>query len=144
MPRNLILVANASRARILETDRAMKDVKVLDALEHPESRAHVGELGHDRPGRFNKSGATRSAYEPHTSPHDVQTDQFARQLARRFEERIREQPSLPAILVASPEMLGRIRPLLDATAHRQVFLEVSHDYTGLTSRDLLEVLRVQV
>lgn len=143
MPRNLVLVANSSRARFLRTDRAMVDATVLDEIEHPESRAHAGDLVTDRQGRLQKAGA-RSAYEAHTSPHDVEVDAFARQLAQRLGEHLRETPNLPAIVVAPPAMLGRLRAHFDHAARESVFLEVRHDYTGLPQGELLGALRAQM
>lgn len=144
MSRNLILVANASRARILKTDRAMKDIVVLEELEHPESRAHDADLTSDRAGRIQKTGATRSAYEAHTSAHDVEVDAFARLLARKLGDHVREYPLLPVLVVAPPMMLGRLRALLDEGVRKNVMLEISHDYTGMPHKDLLDTLRAQV
>lgn len=143
MPRNLILIANASRAKILESDRAMHDVRVIEEFDHPEGRARAGELLQDRAGRLHKNGATRSAYEPHSTPHEVELDAFARTLARRLGEHCREWPTLPVILLAPPAMLGRLRASLDESVRRQVLLEMAHDYTGTPPKDLLEILRAQ-
>lgn len=144
MPRNLILIANASRAKILESDRGMRELRPLDAFDHPEGRARAGDLLQDRAGRLHKNGATRSAYEPHSTPHEVEMDGFARTLARRMGELCRERPAVPVILVAPPAMLGRLRTALDENVRRQVFLEMPHDYTAAPAKDLLESLRAEL
>ena len=63
-------------------NRAMREVA---SFVHPRARMKASTLGHDRPGQALK-GAARTAYEPHTDPHQKELAEFARELMQRLEE----------------------------------------------------------
>lgn len=141
----LVIVGNASRARLYGVRHGI--LERLESLAHPESRAKVSELVTDRPGRaFDPAGgahrdaARRSGMEPHTDPHDVEVDAFAKQVARRASIQARRGRFTELLLIAPPRFLGRVKVALDEPVAGRIVATVSHDYTAKTDAEVLDVL----
>jgi protein required for attachment to host cells len=125
MPSDWILIANASRARILQQEDGIAP-GVLHQFEHPASRLHSSELGDDEPGRERKDGRSGSAvFAPHIKPQRKEHLRFARELAD-FLEAAAHQGLYKSVRVFAPSpFLGELKALLgDAT---QRLLAGSHD-----------------
>jgi protein required for attachment to host cells len=139
----LVLVGNASRARILNVQG--RAVSLLDDLTHPASRAKGRDLASDKPGRaFDDSGGgagpQRSAMEPPTDPHEVEVGIFAREVARRLSIHARRGRFPELLLLAPPRFLGRVKAALEPAIARRIVASVSHDYTAKTDEELLAIL----
>src|SRR5690349_19165364 len=81
MSRHWIMVADASRARVLEVRGS--ELAVVREVDNPAARARNQDLVSDESGRTNKSGRRiRSAVDPATSPHERQVSLFANRLAK--------------------------------------------------------------
>ncbi len=139
----LVIVGNASRARLYGVHHGV--LERLESLAHPESRAKASELLTDKPGRAldatgGEAGPHRSGMEPHTEPHDVELDQFAKQVARRGSIQARRGHYTELLLIAPPRFLGRVKMALEEPVARRIVATVSHDYTAKTDSELVEVL----
>lgn len=76
-----ILIANATRARLLQQDTNER-VKELHSFEHPQGRSKIGDLADDRAGyEAVSSGAGSAAYQPRTDAKQKEHQRFARELA---------------------------------------------------------------
>ncbi len=81
-----LLVADAGRAAVYETDAPRGPLREVQDFIDPNNRLPEQELARDRPGRtFDSSGAGRHAMEPHTPPAQVETERFAGVLADAVE-----------------------------------------------------------
>ncbi|MDP2307804.1 MAG: host attachment protein [Pseudomonadota bacterium] len=142
----LVIVGNASRARLYSVRHGV--LERLESLAHPESRAKVSELLTDRPGRaFDSTGAghsegspQRSGMEPHTDPHDLEIEAFAKQVARRASIHARRGHFAELLLIAPPRFLGRLKIALDEAVARRIVATVSHDYTSKTDSEVVDIL----
>lgn len=136
----LVIVGNASRARLYGVHRGV--LERLESLAHPESRARASALG-DGTGAEVTGGAAgphRSVREPHTDTHDVELDQFAKQVARRASIHARRGHYTELLLIAPPRFLGRVKLALEEPVARRIVATVSHDYTVKTDSELVGVL----
>src|SRR5262245_63474211 len=111
--RTWIVVADSARARIFSSDRPDRDWELVEALEHPEGRAHTPELVTEMP-----------ALERGELPKDRETKVFARQLARRLEAALHGRQYQRLVLVAPPELMGALRRALSAGVRAVVAEEI--------------------
>lgn len=145
--KNWTVVANASRARVLEaTDHPDRWTHVA-GLVHPQSRQKGQELAFDRPGHKPGSGASgtggSTAYDHRTDPREREHDRFARELAGTLNAGIAEGRCAGLVLVASNPFLGQLKDHLDAQARKRVLRTVAADYTALDERELSRRLEAE-
>ena len=141
--KNWLVVANASRARLLEeTNKPGRYVHVAD-LVHPQSRQHGVDLADDRPGHVpgpSAHGTGSSSFDPKTSPREREHDRFAREVASALNEGIAAGRCAGLVLVASNPFLGHLKEHLGPQAHKAILRTVAADYTALTERELAQRL----
>jgi protein required for attachment to host cells len=135
--KNWWVVANASRARILE---AQGDgfVHVAD-LVHPQSRQKGIELGSDRPGHVPGKaahGTGSSALDARTDPHTREHEHFAREVAAAVDDGLAAGRCAGLVLVASNPFLGLLKQHLGEAAQKALLRTVAADYTALDEREL--------
>lgn len=136
----LVLVANASRAKLLHV--VGDTIHQLDAWEHPEARLKESELGTDRPGRLWDSGSpNRSAADWATPMQETEHTRFARELAGELRTRVLANDGVDVVLCAPPKFLGALRNALDSHIGKRVTETVSHDYTATPDGQLLSAMR---
>ncbi len=133
-----IVVADASRARILAVNDKADGLLLESELEHPASRARASELTTDLPGRVKQSfgAGHRPAMSDRTDPKEVEAETFARQLAEALEQGCNHNRYERLTLVAPPHFLGLLRAAINAQVAKRVALTIDKDYTNLPIRDL--------
>lgn len=131
-----ILIANASRARLLQRELGCPLV-VIHSFDHPKSRSMASELGDDRAGQEKADRAFGgSAYEPRMDPKEKEHLRFARELADYLEQQAQQGGFKSLALYASSPFLGELKSALGtATAGLVV---ATHDL-DLTSVGLVEL-----
>jgi len=80
-----VLVANASKARLLARTAAGRPLKELEDLVHPASRLHARDLTSDRDGRQGGSGGRVHAVQQKTDAKETEAINFARELVAKLE-----------------------------------------------------------
>ena len=86
-----ILLANATRARLLQQERGAR-VTVLESFDHPQSRSKISELVDDRAGHESTDrsyGGT--AYQPRIDAKQKEHQRFARELADFLERQAQQR-----------------------------------------------------
>jgi len=133
-----ILVSDASRARLFSAAEKDKPWSLVQAFEHPESRAKSSELSSDGRGSMQQSAGrgNRPALEPHTSPKEVEADVFVRELAHFLDSGRTHNSYQNLALVAPPSFLGKLRNTLSAQVMKHVVATVDKDLTNLNDREL--------
>lgn len=137
--KNWVVVANASRARVLEESGQVGVYEHVADLVHPQSRQKGGELAPDRPGHFpgpSAHGTGSSAFEPRTSAREREHDRFAGELAAVLEEGIASGRCAGVVLVASNPFLGVLVAQLGDRSREAILRTVASDYTALSEREL--------
>jgi protein required for attachment to host cells len=140
--KNWLLVANASRARVLEeTDTPGRYEHVAD-LVHPQSRQKGSELARDRPGHVEGTGhgLGSTAYVPSTDPREHEHDLFAHEIANMLDAGVASGRCAGLVLVASNPFLGQVKQHLGEAAQKLVLRTVPSDYTRLSERELAQRL----
>ena len=140
--KNWLLVANASRARVLEeTDTPARYEHVAD-LVHPQSRQKGSELARDRPGHVEGTGhgLGSTSYVPSTDPREHEHDLFAQEIANMLDAGVASGRCAGLVLVASNPFLGQVKQHLGEAAQKLVLRTVPSDYTRLSERELAQRL----
>ena len=131
-----ILIANASRARLLQKEAGCPLV-VINSFDHPQSRSMASELGDDRAGQEK---ADRSfggvADQPRLDPKDKEHLRFARELADYLEAQSQQGRFQSLAIFASSPFLGELKAQLGTGTAR--LLAATHDL-DLTSVGLVEL-----
>ncbi len=135
-----IVVTDGGMCRFLASEKRNADPAIaMPDLNMPNPPTR--EQGTDKPGRtFESIGNRRSAYEPPADWHEQAKRDFAREIAGLLKEKSRNGDFDKLILVAPPEMLGNLRPLLSPETKEKLLGEVNKDYTQLTPREIKEQL----
>jgi protein required for attachment to host cells len=138
-----IVVADASRARIISTSDRGKTLKIEKDLQHPEGRMRDQELVSDQSGRIEKSGrGVLSTMDPPTDPHDQQAIRFAATLATLIDKGAGENAFQSFTLVAPARFLGQLRSALSVSTSKKQHAGVPKDLTKLHMKELQEHLKV--
>jgi protein required for attachment to host cells len=141
--KNWLVVANASKARVLEESGKPGAYAHIADLVHPQSRQKGVDLADDRPGHvpgMSAHGTGSSAYDPRTDPREREHDRFARELAAVLNQGVAAGRCAGLVLVASNPFLGHLKGHLDARANGLLLRSVAADYTSLDERELAQRL----
>jgi protein required for attachment to host cells len=134
-----LLVANRSRARVLEI-RSQRDEPIeRAALVNPAARAHERDLDSDAAGRFYGKGERQQGHSATASESlgEHETDRFVVEL-REYLERGRNEHRFERLwVIASPALLGQLRSAFPKALRHCVELEVDKDLTTDTPGDIL-------
>jgi protein required for attachment to host cells len=155
MPKNWLVVANNTGARIFTLAPPaprLKDLQALqytaenlppsrlqerETLEHPEGRIKAQAIDADRPGRsFQSAGKKRHSMTRQVDPKTQQAITFARHVAERLESARRQGELERLILIAAPEFLGLLRENLGADLRRIIDQEFSLDLFAMTPQEI--------
>jgi protein required for attachment to host cells len=133
MSRHWIVVADASRARIVDANDLRQEPRLVYELDHAPGRARVQELV--------SSDRGRSRGGPDSDPHRVESRNFARKLAAVLQTGLRDRDYERIVLCAPAHFLGDLRRELSREVARCVVASLSHDWTGEPLHALPEVVR---
>ena len=123
-----VIVADGSRARILQAEHGDSPLIELQDFVHPESRLLDQDLITDEPGRGIRSGGAGK----HTMGHESEArrkeiDDFARELGTEVENLRRKTRPHRIYLVASPKLLGYLRDALSKQCADLIAGEIAKD-----------------
>jgi len=132
-----IVVADSSRARIVQFEQPDGAMTVIRNLVHPASRLKDGELLSDRPGRVQggPNGRKSGAKGESDSAHSKESDRFARALMKDLRDASASNTFGAIVLMAPPRFLGRLREHL-GSLESFVADSVAVDLSGVRDLDL--------
>lgn len=141
-----LLVGNASRARLFETQARPKTLKLLKEYLHPPSREKGEDLASDRPGHYQgeakgMEGSTHGAFNEPTNPKEYEHERFAMELAKELNDGRTQNRFGNLMIVASPHFHGLLNQHLNDHVAKMVSSHINKDYTDLDEDKLLEALR---
>ena len=136
-----ILVANASRARIVENHGVGRGIVAVEGTEFSNDVTHGRDVYADRPGRVHDSaGPGRHAMEPPTAAKEQSVAVFSRSLAAYLQDHLRRGTYDRLILIAEPSFLGHLRASLAKPVVSVVHAELAKDLTRETDEGLASQL----
>ena len=135
--RTWVLIADGTRARILESDGRLDQLQPVPGCEFAVEDPPDREIGADSPGRtFDSVGGGRHRIEPKTSPHRHIKAEFARHLAQFLEKKRGERAFDRLLIAAPPKTLGDLREKLTKQVVAVVEAEIPKDLTGIPDREI--------
>lgn len=127
MALNIVVVADASRARLFSANRLERPWTLLEEHDSPEARLHETELASDRAGQKQSPGGHRTSVTQPTTLHEQAAVRFAALLKKAIDALLTASPEARLVLVAPPSFLGRLRAGLSAQAARRLHLALDKD-----------------
>lgn len=142
----MILAANSGRARFFTRVENASQLEEIHDMVNEAARQRAADLETDRIGPksagksvHNTTGAVpNNTYQPAQTPAEHQADKFARDICAYLLQSQSEGGYSKLVLVATPQFLGILRPLLDPQVHAVTQQEINKDYTQLTVNELRE------
>jgi protein required for attachment to host cells len=133
-----VLVAESSRAKLYTVNGRLAPITEIEALVHPESRMHEGDLVSDSAGSDGGSvGQGRHVIDSRNTARDHESLEFARTLASRLDSARNNGDFDNLVLIAPPEFLGHLRGNLS----KEVLSMVSRQVDKNLVQKPAEVLR---
>jgi len=140
MKETWIVLANASRARILDREPDGGRLEELADLVHPQSREKGSGLTSDREGHAQKAhgdpGHSGTAFQPHTEPRQKEHAVFALEVSRYLEDAVTQGRCRGLVLIASDPFLGELKSHLGHAATRVLSATIPRDLTSFAGHDL--------
>ncbi|MFM1987162.1 MAG: hypothetical protein RJA99_119 [Pseudomonadota bacterium] len=133
MNRCWYVVADASRARLIEHTEGVDDWADVVDLVHAASRLPAAALASDTAG----SAGHHRRLDPRRREHE----RFAREIVERLEAGLAQHRYERLVLIASNPFLGELRTQLPEAVDRRVVAVVAHDWTTLPDAALVAKLR---
>jgi protein required for attachment to host cells len=132
-----LLVANRTRARILEIESERDRPIERATFVNPAGRAHERDLESDAAGRFYGKGEQAHSATASESLGEHEIDRFVIDL-REYVDRARSERRFERLwLIAAPALLGHLRNAFPKPLRQRVDLEVDKDLTIEKPEDIL-------
>ena len=139
-----IVLADASRVRIFETDNEGAMPREVEDIANPEGRAPERDLGTGPAGSYSGQGGAHNTAEPRTTRHEHVVEEFARDVAARLDEACRQLRFERLWIVAAPHFLGVLRPCLSPQVESVIEREIDRDVSGFDAGALQVYFRKQL
>lgn len=134
-----IVVADGSRARILERLGNRTELHLVEGSVKRSPAPSDAALRQDRPGIVHESvGPTRHAIEPKVDYHQQAEVQFAKEMVEKLEKSFGDKKFERLVIVAPPVMLGTFRKLLSKRLRALVVAELDKDLTKIPDSEILK------
>jgi protein required for attachment to host cells len=133
MPVNWVLVADACRARIFESQALGKGMREVEDHVNPTGRAHGRDLLAENGRHTYANAGARQGYssQPRSDPVEHEVETFAKRLADRLEKARLEGRYGRLYVIAPPRFLGLLRDKRTKDVERLVEREVPKDVARL-------------
>jgi protein required for attachment to host cells len=135
--RTWVLIADAGRARVLETLGSSKELNAVADLTFENELPPTHELVRDQQPRSVESvGEMRHPIAPRTDPRRKEKRRFVEELSEMLDQRLRGKGFDRLVLVAPPQVLGDLRDTISPAVRAAVVAEVPKDLTKTPNREV--------
>lgn len=132
-----VVVADATRARILSAEKPTSELKEMQTLTHPAARLHQGELTSDRPGRDRNSSTSGSHDVGHaTDAKQEEATRFAGKVSEAVESGRIAGKFKKLYVIAAPSFLGLLRKSYSSATRQMIAEEIDKN---VTTNDLIKI-----
>jgi len=143
MKKTWVVIADASQARVYRIDQAAHQLVWVNTFEHPQSRLKSGELTADGPGSQSAkgAGALHTAYNPRSDQHEIEKENFAKELANALDVARNDHHYDELILIAEPHFHGLLHSQLSDHVNRMVSQSIKKNYLSANERELYKLVQ---
>lgn len=132
------LIANATRARLLQQEQGAPMV-ILESFIHPAGgRGKASDLARERAGQAHNDRVGGAAYEPRVDAKREEHTEFARELAHLLEQEAQLDHFRSLTIFASSPFLGEIKAELGRATLRLLVTAQELDLTSFGLSELEE------
>lgn len=133
-----LVVANASRARIVEVGSGQGARRILFETQSDSTRARARELGTDRPGRIQwRQSPKRGAMETRRDFVDEEVKNFLHNLSREL-MRLDQEFGCESLIIVAPARVARVlKEKLPKALENRILDLINKDFTALDGADLI-------
>lgn len=140
--RTWVLVADAGRARILESERPGEALKPVPGMSFTHDTPKTHDIVRDRqPRSFESVGPMRHPIAPKVDPHRAEKTRFAVALAGTLDAELGRKAFDRLAIIAPAQMLGDLRAALSAPLRDVVACELDLDLTKAPDAEIAARLR---
>lgn len=136
----MVVVADASRARVFTADKPAGPLNEIETLSNPEARLHEGDLVSDRGGRESRGGGSSHGYGTGSVAKEEAANRFAAEVCRHLERSRTGNELAKLYVMAAPAFLGLLRKHQSQALRGLITGEISKDL----SRERPERIRAQL
>jgi protein required for attachment to host cells len=137
-----ILIADASRARILKNDGPGLGLDAVEDMVFEGENRRVQDILADKPGRsFDSAGGGRHAMEYKSDAKHEDERAFADLLVSVLQEAQGRKHYDQLILIAPPKMLGDLRAALPEALKAVTCAEINKDLTQIPNGEMADHLK---
>lgn len=140
MKQTMVIVADGTLARFFTIESARSPLTEIEAVAHPDGRAHDREITSDLPGKGAGGGSSKHSYEGETDPKKHNLAEFAKLISDSIENARNANTLSNLLLVAPPALLGEIRRHLSSEANKKVVFELDKNLTHHSVEDIRDHL----
>jgi protein required for attachment to host cells len=138
MRRIWVLAADASRARLFETNGGKTPFSEIQDFSNPAGRAHDRDLVTDAQGRYRSKAP---AAPPRIDPSEHEAERFAKKLGDYLDHERTQNRFDRLYLIGGPHFLGLLRKELGKDTHSLVADEIVTDCTRSSPSEIEALLR---
>ena len=142
MKNTWLLIANASEARLFETEFRPKTLTLIQEIKHPESREKGADLASDKAGHYQgdagTNGSTQGSFNEASDPKEYEMERFASELVKQLDAGRTSNRYQHLIVASSPKFHGMLNKLMNTQVSKLVDKHINKDYTSFNERELLE------
>lgn len=124
-----VLVADGEKALFLENRGDTRDFNLQVRRKTEQENPPTREQGTDRPGRYHDGPSPHKSAMPETDWHALQKERFAEDLADRLYAAAHRDAFSALVVVAAPDILGKLRPLLHKEVADRIIAEIPKSLT---------------
>jgi len=133
-----LLVANASRVKIVEAENGQGAVSVLFDAQSDSTRARPRELGTDRPGRIQwRQSPKRGAMESRRDFVDEEVKEFLNDASHELVQLDRAERCDSLVIVAPARVARLLKEGLAKAFEGRILDTINKDFTALEGADLI-------
>jgi protein required for attachment to host cells len=125
-----VFVGDGRKALFLRNEGDEKHLNLKTEKVFEDDNPSTHEQGSERPGRVSKAqnSGQRSAVQP-VDWHDIEEHRFARQVAAKMEQVVRQRKAPALVIVAPPKTLADLRAAIHSDVQALVIAEINKDLT---------------
>lgn len=136
-----IISLNSSLGHIYSYEPKKHSLILLESIGNPSAKLKESDLVSDRPGHYQTMHSAKGAYEPPTSPHDVELNYFTKKLADFLKKGLDNHEYTQLILCSAPHVGGILLSNLDKQVAQTLLTNIKKNFVEDDSSVLTNYLK---
>ncbi|EDP46114.1 host attachment protein [Rickettsiella grylli] len=136
-----VIRLNSSLCHVHSYEPKNHTLSLLKNFENPSAKLKESDLVSDRPGHYQTMHSAKGAYEPPTSPHEAELDQFTKNIAHFLKKSLDNHQYTQLILCAAPHAGGILLNHLDKQVTHVLLVNIKKNFVGEDDAVLINYLK---